>query len=209
MNKPDDAPALSTIRLADTVRNLRYVNFFLLLVIGILSALLLMTFPLKEKELVILEVLSEGQDVVRVHKAGAELQANELLHCAYLQKYIESRHVIDHITEASRYQVVKSMSGQRVWQVFQDIMDRPDSILSRKELRRSVTIKRNSILEPGIAQVEFDTLDSFDDSQKETHRSFVATIYYTFQAQEMKRELTMSNPLGLIVMDYNVSEREK
>lgn len=208
--KPSDNPsAQATQQMYHSLRVLRTVALSELGVIAALVVLIFLLFPLKEKDLIVLDIIDGQDDVVEVHRAGKDVTVNHLLHIAYLRKYIIARETIDKSTEgAIRYPVVKAMSSQKVFQIFQTLIEHPQSLYHKKGFMRSIAIKRHEIMQPGYAQIEFETTEWIEDDPRKIRRYFVATLQYTFMAQKTPEKLTLNNPIGLIITTFNASERE-
>lgn len=198
------APGLYAIRL---VKILFATNIAFAVLAIAAFCLLVMLFPLKEKELVFVEFQSAGNNFVRVRHADGELRADTQLIGWTTRMYVSARETVDQITERERYQAVMAMSSSQVANTFRTVYGGPDALLNRDGCKREVKILRDSPLAYGIHQVEFETTDTPQCRTTTEPVQWVATLSYSFSDQLVTYADRYANLLGLFVDEYSLSRR--
>lgn len=217
-----DAPGLKEVRIESApeapylqaVRNTKIMGRCLiaaLFVIFALAGTIVALFPLKEKEVVIVEFKNSAQNVVVLEKATKPLQASDKLISSVLRIYVSDRESVDKVTEAAiRYPRVRDMSSDEVWRQFHALYGNPDSgPFFQKGLKRAIQITSDSKLAPGIQQIEFTRTDTMDGQQGEAVTKWIAIIRYTFADRKGTEAEALRNPLGLFVTEYSVKARQE
>jgi len=173
-------------------------------------------FPLKETNIEFVEFKSGTNNFVTVAKAGREFTNKQLLISMFLRRYVVDREVVDKTTESIRYARVLAFSGDRVATNFQRTHGGKGALVFRDNFKRMITIKRDGALDYGLHQIEFITEDTEDDKQdltdiekKPVTQEWTVSIEYKFEAQNVSYNKANLNPLGLKIVQYSLSRREK
>ncbi|BBD10153.1 type IV secretion system protein [Desulfovibrio ferrophilus] len=193
-----------------------WLNVFFAVLILAQGLSMVALFPLKETRTEIIEFRSEGNNFVKIAKAEDDLTRNELLISRLTRGYVDDRNTVDHITDAVRFTTVRLQSSKKVFEAFQALMDskrNKKSPMRNKNWRRAVNILRDNRIGKigsGVHQVEFQTIDTFDDKPNDPpiKQSWVANMRYTFVEQELTKEEGLLNFAGFVVTDYNFSKRK-
>lgn len=222
MSKKVDAPGLKEVRIEEApeapylqaVRNARIMGRCLiaaLFVIFALAGTIIALFPLKEKEVVIVEFKNSAQNVVVLEKASKPLQASDKLISSMLRIYVSDRESVDKITEAPiRYPRVRDMSSDEVWRQFHaNYGNQETGPVFQKGLKRAILITSDSKLAPGVHQVEFTRTDTLDGQQGEAVSKWIAIIRYTFADRKGTEAEALRNPLGLFVTEFSFKARQE
>lgn len=167
-------------------------------------------FPLKTTEWLVYEFSSSNNTFVRVAKAGQEIQAKEALTSMLLREYVMQRETINRVDEPDRYASVMAKSGSRVANEFQTTYSGDKSPLKIDGFKRAVVINRDSKIGSGdgLHQVEFTTTDTIN-GDRPVSREWVASIAYTWQAQEVRADKLTFNPTGIVITQYSLAQRDK
>jgi len=206
-----EIPRVPFLRLISMNRVLGWITFGLIgaiiaLVIGILSL-----FPLKEKELVIVQLDPANNSRYILAKANEALQSNEALISSMIRTYVNDRETVDKITEADRYARVQAMSKDTVFRAFETVYANKDiSPLFQEGLKRSIQITNDRALAEGIHQVEFTRVDTHERTPSpQVATKWVAMLKYGFADRKGTIEDKLLNPLGLFVVEYSLTKRQE
>lgn len=121
-----------------------------------------------------------------------------------IREYVYNRHKKDHIADEARGKQVVAMSTSEVIAGYTKEYLRNVKTLDNVE--RDIKIISDSILDKGIHQVEFETIDN-KDGQKVV-QSWNANIKYEFHDSIVNAEDELVNPLNLYVSGYSISKRQ-
>lgn len=176
--------------------------------IGALSISMSTLFPLKTTELMILEMKSEDENFVVLHRAGENLRANMPLVGKFLRAYVVDREKVDKVTEQVRYRQVAAMSSKAVKKNFRTFVeDKKISPYLRPNLKRRIENVRDVPIAKGIHKITFERVDTYDHrpGQDPKVTSWEAVIHYKFLDQKVQYSKTRMNPLGLFVIEYTLT----
>lgn len=183
-------------------------------IVALLVAIVAMAFgyaailPLKTTEWLVYEFSSSNNTFVRVARAGDEITANDALTSMLLRKYVMDRETINHVDEQDRYASVMAQSSSSVATNFKNVYGGENSPLNISGYQRAVLINRDSKLGKGLHQVEFTTTDTINGIKPDV-RQWVATIAYTWSAQEVRADDITFNPAGLVIQQYSPAKRDR
>lgn len=206
-----DLPRVPFLRLVSMNRVLGWICFALLgtiiaLVIGILSL-----FPLKEKELVIVQLDPANNSRYILAKADEAIQSNAALISSMIRIYVNDRETVDKISEGERYARVQAMSTDTVFKAFESYYANKDvSPLFQEGLKRAIQITNDRSLADGIHQVEFTRIDTQERGLSPTVATkWVAMMKYGFADRKGTIEDKLLNPLGIFIVEYSLTKRQE
>ena len=172
-------------------------------------------FPLVRTEPMYVEFQSGGNNFVRVVRTDAIQSRLSVLISVALRKYLVDRETIDRITESARYQRVVHQSNDETEVKFRAGYSGKNSFLDIESFHRTVMIKRDNALTNDIHQIEFETHDYYENrdnfAEGGVHRPFVkewiATMRYRLVDEHVAYDEQHLNPLGLYVVNYDLTQR--
>ncbi len=166
-------------------------------------------FPLKEKIPVVVEFSTSDNNFVVVQSGKENITSNFLLVRMFLKEYVVNREKVDKITEDQRYLKIYTMSAGRVFDDFKKVYGNPETgLFYVDKFKRSIMIISDSRIARDIHQIEFNTIDKYDDERKATVSEWVTTLRYKFVKQKVSYEKAELNPLGLLITEYSTTKRK-
>jgi type IV secretory pathway component VirB8 len=121
-----------------------------------------------------------------------------------IREYVYNRHKKDHIADEVRGKQVIAMSTSSVINGYKDQYMR--DINTFAGIEREIKVISDSILDKGIHQVEFETIDT--KGTNKVVQSWNANIKYEFHDSIVNSEDELINPLNLYVSGYSISKRQ-
>lgn len=208
------APWSTAVKLARMMGVVVIIEAITIVALVVVIAYML---PLKEKIPIFYEFKEPGQNFVKIVKAGEDLTTNGQLIRMFLRRYVMDRETVDKQTETSiRYPRVFAMSSQAVAANFKKVYGNPETgLFFKRGFKRSVHIKRDSYLDTGLHQIEFETVDTIEgkpgqaQNQMVKKTEWVSIITYEFSEQAVTFEGSLLNPLGLGIVEYTITKRRK
>ena len=216
-DKDDQQPSAPWATSTKLARMMGVVVIIEAIAIVALVVVIAFMVPLKEKIPIFYEFKEPGQNFVRIDKAGKDLTTNGQLIRMFLRRYVMDRETVDKQTETSiRYPRVFAMSSNAVATNFKKVYGNPETgLFFKKGFKRSVHIQRDSYLDTGLHQIEFETVDTLEGKPGQAHNQmvkkteWVSIITYDFLEQDVNFEDSLLNPLGLGIVEYTITKRRK
>lgn len=204
-------PRIPFLRLMALNRALGLISLGQLVAIVALVVGILGLFPLKEKEVVIVQLDPANNNRYILEKADEKLRANASLIASMIRTYVNDRESVDKITEAHRYERVQAMSDETVFKAFLNVYSNKEiSPLFQEGLKRSILITNDRSLADGIHQVEFTRIDTQERTPSpQVATKWVAVMKYGFADRKGTVEDKLLNPLGLFIIEYSLSKRQE
>lgn len=205
-----EAPRVPFLRMQSMNRVLGYICFTLIAIILALVIAIISLFPLKTKELVLVQLDPATNNRYLLAKADEALQSIPNLISTILRTYVVDREKINQVDEALRYVRVQAMSNEYVFKAFTDIYSNKESSpLYQEGLKRDIQITNDRSLAEGIHQVEFTRIDTQEKTHAQVTTKWVAQMTYGFADRKGSIEDKLLNPLGIFVVQYSLTKRQE
>lgn len=168
----------------------------------------------EEKEIVFVRSAGKNDQVLWFEPKHVRGEQRDLVTDQLLCGYVVDRETIDHQTERDRWERMRWLTEEEMFQRFIDTMtiknpSSPYKPYYDDKRTRSAECKRRSMLSPTIWQVEYETEDRKEGQSKaDNTRFWVATITVTFKTMAVRYQDRFMNPWGLQVVKYSVAERK-
>ncbi|MBL0687835.1 MAG: virulence protein [Sulfurospirillum sp.] len=179
-------------------------NIFQFIVIIILTTLLILLFPLKEKVPYLVNFSNAEQNFVMIDKAGDNFERNEATRISLVASYVTMRETKNNIDDISRTEKVRLQSNFSTWREFEKIFLNENSIFQKVDLKRSVNIINVSFMTSTIAQIDFVATIKKEGTIQSTF-NFRAILKFKFDKQTLKFNEIHKNPTGFKVIKYSIT----
>lgn len=205
-----EEPRVPFLRMQSMNRVLGFTVFALLGVVVALVVAIISLFPLKTKEVVLVQLDPATNNRYLLAKADEALQAIPNLISTILRTYVVDREKINQVDEAIRYTRVQAMSTEGVFKAFMEIYSNKEtSPLYQEGLKRDIQITNDRSLADGIHQIEFTRIDTQEKTHAQVTTKWVAQMSYGFADRKGTIEDKILNPIGIFVTKYSLSTRQE
>lgn len=168
--------------------------------------------PVTIKEPVYIEFQTGANNFVVVARAGGDLASKAALVAREARRYVAMREPITRTDESERYPAVMALSSDKERARFKAKYGSKDGLYMRENFKREIRIQRDARLADGVHQVEFQTRDwieGINQQDKAPWVSWVATMAYDFDAQKVRHDDIVINPMGWQTLEYTVTKRSE
>lgn len=207
-------------------RNILALLALVALVLALVSVLAVRNFaPLKTVEPFLLQ-LDEKSGIVRTVEPASRnaLAASEAVDRYFLSRYITARESYNFSILRSNYNLVRVMSTPEVFYVFRRLVDpsNPESLAARLKVTGQRDIRFTSIsyisnppLRGGavdrspskIMQARIVASDTIPGEMQDIVKTnYIATVTFEYRTIEMNPEDMLLNPLGFLVLNYQIQQ---
>lgn len=205
-----DVPYMIAKGNSNAVKALVFVCVLLTLSNIVFAGFAAQQYARKEKtpEPIIYEVDKTAQKIVQVERGNLAASKQSLLRSLTLRNYVLDRETVNHIDEKERFRKVRLMSGKRVWNEFQTLMNpeiNENSVLKNKKFKREIEIITDYPLpsQNNVHQVEYYLTDTIDGERLPTQR-FVAIIQYDMSTAQVRHQDRFINIDGVTIVNYKI-----
>ncbi|PAF49635.1 hypothetical protein BKH41_01920 [Helicobacter sp. 12S02232-10] len=167
--------------------------------------LIISLFPLKEKVPYLVTFATSTQNFAIVQKADSKITANVALIRQLLGAYILNRESINRIDDEMRFDIVREQSTPEVWQIFEKIVAKQDSIYTNNNLKRNVQIINISTIKKGYANADVN-ITLYANGLLQSEKRYRIVIAYEFKPIEIDFQSMPKNPTGFMVTGYAITE---
>lgn len=193
-----------------TERNIKATMFLWILILSVIIMLLIIGFfillPLKQKEPYLVFFSNADTNFVRVEQGNYDIRADEALLKSIIATYLLNREIINRIDDIERYEKIRIQSSREVWELFETIVKQDGSIYQAKDVYRNAKIINLSILSKNVANIDFITETTSNNSNRALLKRYRATLQYDFINQELSFDSVPENPSGFVVTGYALTE---
>ena len=207
-------------------RNILALLALVALILALVSVLAVRNFaPLKTVEPFLLQ-MDEKSGIVRTVEPASRnaLAASEAVDRYFLSRYITARESYNFSILRSNYNLVRVMSTPEVFYVFRRQVDpsNPESLAARLKVTGQRDIRFTSISYisnpplPGgavdrspskIMQARIVASDTIPGEMQDVIKTnYIATVTFEYRKIEMSPEDMLLNPLGFLVLNYQIQQ---
>ena len=179
-----------------------------------LICLIIVLFPLKEVQPMLVTLKDKGEQVVRIEPLERNEKAQILLMETLSRQYVSLRETIDLQTEEVRWKHLSLMTGSQLNEEFMSLMkpenqDSPFKKRQEEQVTREIQILSSTSLAPSapnIFQVEWISRDRHK-GQIIGQGHWISTLTVSLEPHEVSLEDQYINPIGFTVTHYTLAQK--
>lgn len=202
-------------RAAQTIARLSTICAVVLgLTVITLSCLIIVLFPLKEVQPMLVTLKEKSEQIVRIEPIERNEKATTLLMETLSRQYVSLRETIDLQTEEMRWKHLSLMTGAQLNEEFLSLMkpenqDSPFKKRQEEQVTREIQILSSTSLAPSapnIFQVEWVSRDRHK-GEIIGQGHWVSTLTVVLEPHEVSLEDQYINPIGFTVTHYTLAQK--
>lgn len=189
--------------------NIRKIMFSMVCVLSVMVIaqfiIIILLFPLKQKEPYLVFFSNADQNFVKVEKANSNYKTQKALVYSLVAAYVQKRETINRIDDVIRYEDIRLQSSSEVWDGLENLVTQKGSVYQNESIKRNIEIINVSLVVNNIAQIDF-VVKTYYSNRLESTKRRRATLAYVFDDQEITFNNIPKNPTGFKVIGYEITE---